>query len=146
MKVFIGSDHGGYEMKAAVLAHLTREGAEVFDCGCYSPESCDYPDIAREVCGKLLADEGIGKDVFGVLICGTGVGMSIMANRNKGIRAASCGETYSARMSREHNDANLLCLGARVVGRELALDIVDVFLSAQFEGDRHIGRIAKFDA
>lgn len=137
-KIIIGADSAGYELKAKVIAHLTDLGYEVTDCGCNSTESCHYPVFASAVCERLLADlEGS----FGILICGTGIGMSICANKHRGIRAAVCSDTYSARMTRCHNDANLICIGARVIGECLALDIVDAFLGAEFEGGRHEIRV-----
>lgn len=134
----IGSDHGGYALKQAVIKHLEEKGYAVKDYGCYSEESCDYPVYARAVA------EGIQKDEVkqGILICGTGIGISITANKFKGIRAALCGDTFSARATREHNNANILALGARVTGEGLALDIVDTFLETKFSNDeRHIRRI-----
>lgn len=137
-KIIIGADSAGYELKAKVIAHLTDLGYEVTDCGCNSTESCHYPVFASAVCERLQADlEGS----FGILICGTGIGMSICANKHRGIRAAVCSDTYSARMTRCHNDANLICIGARVIGECLALDIVDAFLGAEFEGGRHEIRV-----
>ena len=137
-KIIIGADSAGYELKAKVIAHLTDLGYEVTDCGCNSTESCHYPVFASAVCERLQADlEGS----FGILICGTGIGMSICANKHRGIRAAVCSDTYSARMTRCHNDANLICIGARVIGECLALDIIDAFLGAEFEGGRHEIRV-----
>ena len=137
-KIIIGADSAGYELKSKVIAHLTDIGYEVTDCGCNSTESCHYPVFASAVCERLQADlEGS----FGILICGTGIGMSICANKHRGIRAAVCSDTYSARMTRCHNDANLICIGARVIGECLALDIVDAFLGAEFEGGRHEIRV-----
>lgn len=137
-KIIIGADSAGYELKAKVISHLTDLGYEVTDCGCNSTESCHYPVFASAVCERLQADlEGS----FGILICGTGIGMSICANKHRGIRAAVCSDTYSARMTRCHNDANLICIGARVIGECLALDIVDAFLGAEFEGGRHEIRV-----
>lgn len=134
----IGCDHGGYALKQAVIKHLEEKGHAVKDYGCYSEESCDYPVYAKAVA------EGIRKDEVkqGILICGTGIGISITANKIKGIRAALCGDTFSARATREHNNANILALGARVTGEGLALDIVDTFLETKFSNDeRHIRRI-----
>ena len=137
-KIIIGADSAGYELKSKVIAHLTDIGYEVTDCGCNSTESCHYPVFASAVCERLQADlEGS----FGILICGTGIGMSICANKHRGIRAAVCSDTYSARMTRCHNDANLICIGARVIGECLALDIIDAFLGAEFEGGRHEIRV-----
>ena len=137
-KIIIGADSAGYELKSKVIAHLTDLGYEVTDCGCNSTESCHYPVFASAVCERVQADlEGS----FGILICGTGIGMSICANKHRGIRAAVCSDTYSARMTRCHNDANLICIGARVIGECLALDIIDAFLGAEFEGGRHEIRV-----
>lgn len=137
-KIIIGADSAGYELKSKVIAHLTDLGYEVTDCGCNSTESCHYPVFASAVCERLQADlDGC----FGILICGTGIGMSMCANKHRGIRAAVCSDTYSARMTRCHNDANLICIGARVIGECLALDIVDAFLGAEFEGGRHEIRV-----
>lgn len=134
----IGSDHGGYELKQAVIKHLEEKGHAVKDYGCYSEESCDYPVYAKAVAEGILKDEV----KQGILICGTGIGISITANKIKGIRAALCGDTFSARATREHNNANILALGARVTGEGLALDIVDTFLETKFSNDeRHICRI-----
>ena len=134
----IGSDHGGYALKQAVIKHLEEKGHAVKDYGCYSEESCDYPVYAKAVAEGILKDEV----KQGILICGTGIGISITANKFKGIRAALCGDTFSARATREHNNANILALGARVTGEGLALDIVDTFLETKFSNDeRHIRRI-----
>lgn len=139
MKVALGCDHGGYHLKNDIIKHLESKNIEVKDFGTYSTESCDYPDYALKV-----AEEVASKNYdFGILICGTGIGISIAANKVPGIRAALCSDTFSAYATREHNDANILALGARVVGPGLALDIVDTFLNAKFEGDRHINRINK---
>lgn len=137
-KIFIGADSAGYSLKEEVKAHLANMGYEVEDQGCHSTESCHYPVFASAVCERVQADlEGS----FGILICGTGIGMSMCANKHRGIRAAVCGDTYSAKMTRCHNDANLLCIGARVTGSCLAIDIVDAFLGAEYEGGRHAIRV-----
>lgn len=136
MKIIIGSDHGGFSLKSLIKAHLEQQGIEVEDLGCYNEDSCDYPVIAKEVAKKVLLTAGKG-----VLVCGTGIGMSIAANKFKGIRASLCSDTYSARMTRKHNDSNVLCLGERVIGPGLALDIVDEWLVTEFEGGRHERRI-----
>lgn len=134
----IGCDHGGYALKQAVIKHLEEKGHAVKDYGCYSEESCDYPVYAKAVAEGILKNEV----KQGILICGTGIGISITANKIKGIRAALCGDTFSARATREHNNANILALGARVTGEGLALDIVDTFLETKFSNDeRHIRRI-----
>ena len=137
-RIYIGADSAGYALKEEVIPYLTEKGYEVIDCGTDSAASCHYPLFANAVCEKVKADL---KGSFGILICGTGIGMSMCANKHKGIRAALCSDTYSARMTRAHNDANLLCLGARVIGSCLALDIIDAFLSADFEGGRHQTRV-----
>lgn len=137
MKVIIGADHGGYDLKVAIKEFLKKKGVEVVDVGTESLVSCDYPDIA-----KKLVKEVLKEGVKGILVCGTGIGMSIAANKYDGIRAALCSDTFSARMTREHNNSNVLCLGERVVGKGLALDIVDIWLNTAFsEGERHKNRI-----
>ncbi|MDR7869488.1 MAG: ribose 5-phosphate isomerase B [Tissierellaceae bacterium] len=141
MIIGIGSDHGGYELKESIKEYLTEQGIEFIDYGTNSLDSVDYPDF-----GKKVADAVLNKEVDrGILICGTGIGISITANRIKGIRCALCTDTFSARMSREHNNANILALGGRVVGVGLALDIVKTFLESEFEGGRHERRINKID-
>ncbi len=137
LKVAIGSDHGGYQYKEKIIDYLTARNIPYIDLGTHTPESCDYPDIARAVCERVIS----GKSNRGILVCGTGIGMSIAANKVRGIRAALCGDTYSARVSRAHNNANVLCLGQRVIGEYLALDIVDVWLKSGFEGGRHKRRV-----
>ncbi len=139
MKIAIGSDHGGYELKKLVVNYLQVNGHDVADCGSHSLESVDYPDFADQVCNEVRS----GKSDAGILICGTGIGMSIAANRYRDIRAALCNEPFSARMSREHNNANVLCLGERILGSELALDIVKVWVSTDFAGGRHQLRLDK---
>lgn len=136
-KIAIGCDHGGYNLKQAVISHLKEIGYEVKDFGTYSKDSCNYPDYAKLV-GEAVA---LGEFERGILICGTGIGVSIAANKVKGIRAACVSDTFSARMCRMHNDANILCFGERVVGAGLAMDIVDAYLSASFEGGRHKIRV-----
>ncbi len=135
-KILIGSDHGGFKLKTSIIEHLREQGYEVQDFGCYDEKSCDYPVIAKEVANSVLQTNGRG-----ILVCGTGIGMSIAANRFDGIRASLCGDTFSARMTRMHNDSNILCLGERVTGTGLALDIVDIWLKTEFEGGRHLNRI-----
>ncbi len=137
IKIAIGSDHGGFEYKASIIKALQDKGYEVVDMGTYSPESCDYPIIAKKV-ARAVAKGDFEK---GILVCGTGIGMSMAANKVKGIRAAVCGDTFSARATRAHNNANILCLGQRVVGEGLALDIVDIWLTTKFEGGRHERRV-----
>ena len=136
-KIIIGSDHGGFELKRDVIAHLEKRGVEVIDVGTYSTESCNYPDYARALCKRIQS----GEFERGILICGTGIGISIAANKHNGIRAACCSDTFSARMTRMHNDANVLCFGGRVVGAGLACDMVDLFIATEFEGGRHIDRV-----
>ena len=137
MKIAIGSDHGGYDLKELIVSFLEKSGHEVFDKGCYSDASVDYPDFADKVCGSVRS----GESERGILICGTGIGMSIAANRYRDIRAALCHEAFTARMSREHNNANILCLGARVIGSEIARDIVRVWVETDFAAGRHQRRL-----
>lgn len=142
MKIAIGSDHGGVDLKEEIINFLKSESYDVKDFGPNSKESCDYPDYSLKVAEAIVAEEFN----FGILICGTGIGISIAANKVPGVRAALCSDTFSAHATREHNNANILALGARVVGTGLALDIVKTFLNAKFEGDRHLGRINKITA
>ena len=142
MKIAIASDHGGFALKASLMKHLDEEKIEYIDCGTYSEESCDYPDFAEKAC-KLVQQ---GEATYAILVCGTGIGMCIAANKMKGIRAALCGDTFSAHFTRAHNDANVMTLGARVVGPGLAEFIMDEFLKTPFEGGRHARRIAKIAA
>lgn len=138
--IAIGSDHAGYALKQVVMAHLKEQGFEIKDYGTYSEESCDYPDFAEAVSQAIIK----GEAEKGVLICGTGIGISIAANRHKEIRAAVCGDVFSAEATRLHNDANILAMGARVVGEGLALMIVDKFFSTEFSnGANHVRRIGK---
>ena len=137
--IAIASDHGGYDLKRELMAHLKARGLEYEDFGCFSAESCDYPDFG-EPAARAVAE---GKCDRGILICGTGVGMSITANKIKGIRCALCGDCYTAELTRRHNDANILAMGARVVGPGLAEKIMDTFLDTAFEGGRHARRVAK---
>ncbi len=139
MKIAIGADHGGFELKEEIKKYLVENSYEVKDFGTYSTESCDYPDFALPVAESVANNEYD----FGILICGTGIGISISANKVPGIRAALCSDTFSAHATREHNNANILAMGARVVGPGLAIDIVKTFLAAKFEGDRHIKRLDK---
>lgn len=136
--IYIGADSAGFLLKEEVKSHLEKLGYSVTDCGTDSEASCHYPEFAAKVCQGV---QGALDSSFGILICGTGIGMSMCANKHKGIRAALCSDTYSARMTRCHNDANVLCMGARVIGSCLALDIVDSFLGAEFEGGRHATRV-----
>lgn len=140
--IALGSDHGGYALKQEVMKHLEERGIEFKDYGCYSEASCDYPEFAHAV-GKAVA----GKECeLGILICGTGIGISIAANKIKGVRAALCHDCFSAEATREHNNANILAMGARVIGVGHALKIVDTFLDTPFSNDeRHVRRIAAIE-
>ncbi|MEA2085035.1 MAG: ribose 5-phosphate isomerase B [Thermodesulfobacteriota bacterium] len=140
MKIAVGCDHGGFDLKRLIVPLLKESGHEINDQGCNSNESVDYPDFARLVC--ILVEKGACD--CGILICGTGIGMSMAANRSSAIRAALCHESFTAKMSREHNDANVLCLGARVIGPGLAIEIVRTWLAAEFVGGRHLKRISMF--
>lgn len=142
MKIVIGCDHGGLEHKNAISKHLTERGFEVVDCGIYEQHSVDYPDIAVKVTEKITACEC----ELGILVCGTGIGMSIAANKVKGIRAAACSEHFSAKYTRLHNNSNILCLGGRVVGVGTAIELVDLFVDTKFEGGRHETRVNKIMA
>ena len=137
--IAIGSDHGGFELKEHIKKYLTEKGIEIKDFGTHSEQSVDYPDCARPVCEAVLKEEC----ERGILICGTGIGISMAANKFKGIRAALCTNVFSAKMAKEHNNANIICLGGRVTGRELAFMIVDAFMDAEFQGERHAERIKK---
>jgi ribose 5-phosphate isomerase B len=137
----IACDHAGLDLKRALMTELERRGIVVRDFGTTTSDSCDYPDFAHAV-GRSI---DVGEIERAILICGTGVGMSITANRHAAVRAVVCSEPLSARMARQHNDANVLCIGARVVGTGTAIDIVDAFLSATFEGGRHAARVAKIN-
>lgn len=136
-KITVGCDHAGYALKLHVIDHLAQCGYEVIDVGTNSSDSCDYPDFAHQVCKNI--QNGITE--LGILICGTGIGMSMAANKHLGIRAAACSDTFSARLTRMHNDANVLCIGERVVGIGLATDLVDAFINADFEGGKHQRRV-----
>lgn len=140
-RFFIANDHAGLSLKGAVVEHLVARGYEVVDLGTDQSTSTDYPDYARALANKVAADG----TALGILICGTGQGMAMAANRVKGVRAAVCSDTFSARATRSHNNANVLCLGQRVVGLGVALEIVDAFAVTTFEGGRHAARVAKFD-
>ena len=141
MKIGIGSDHGGFQLKEEIRKHLDSKNIEVVDYGTYNMESVDYPDYGEKVARKVVA----GEVDLGIVVCGTGIGISIAANKVKGARCALCADTYSARMSRAHNNANMLSLGGRVLGVDLAKDIVDSFLNGEFEGDRHERRVNKIN-
>ena len=140
MIVTLGSDHGGYKVKGAIIDWLLEQGYNIKDVGCFAEKNCDYPDYAKSVC-ELVAN---GDAKFGILICGTGIGMSITANRNPKIRAGLCKDTQTAMLTRKHNDANVLCLGARVTDPNWVYEIVKTFLTTEFEGGRHEKRIKKF--
>ena len=142
LKVAVGSDHGGFEYKESIIKFLQSKNIDCIDIGTYSKDSCDYPVIAKKLCEKILS----GEADRGILICGTGIGMSIAANKIKGIRAALCHDTFSARATRAHNNSNVLCMGERVIGECLALDIVDMWLKTNFEGGRHQKRIDMLEA
>ena len=137
MTVALAADHAGYPLKEAIIKHLNSRGIDTIDCGTNNTESCDYPDFAVSGCCKVLD----GEADLTILCCGTGIGMSMAANKLKGIRAACCSDVFSARFTRLHNNANVLCLGARVVGEGLATEFVDAFVDAGFEGGKHQRRI-----
>ncbi len=141
MKLVIASDHAGYLLKESVKKHLEEEGHIVIDCGTNSTNSCDYPVFAKALC-KEITD---GSAELGILICGTGIGMSMAANKVKGIRAALCSDCFSTKFTRAHNNANVMCIGARVLGEGLALELVDIFLNTPFEGGKHLLRINMFE-
>ena len=138
--LIIGSDHAGLELKQELAKVATELGYEVRDLGTHTSDSTDYPDYGHRVASAVAAGEGLG-----LLVCGTGLGMSMTANRHAGVRAALCGDVFSAGMARQHNDANVLCVGARVVGPGLAGEILRAFLGASFEGGRHERRVNKID-
>ncbi len=142
MKIAIGSDHGGFDMKEAVIAHLKEKGYEVEDVGCYDKKSCDYPTYGRAV-AHAVAD---GKCDRGIVICTTGIGISIVANKVRGIRAGLCSDTTAAFLTRSHNDANVLAMGAGMIGLNVAIDVVDTFLETEFSGlEKHARRIAAIE-
>ena len=135
----IGCDHGGFELKQTIMAYFDGVGIEYKDFGCYTTDSVDYPDIAEPVCNSVIS----GECEKGILVCGTGIGMSIAANKIKGIRAALLSDTFSAQMTAEHNNSNVIALGGRVISDELAIDIIKAYLAAEFQGGRHIARLEK---
>ena len=140
--IAIACDHGGFQYKQMLMQHLDDRGIAYKDFGTFTPDSCDYPDYAKPVANAVAA----GEFEKGILICGTGIGMSIAANKVKGIRAAVCADAFSAKATREHNDANILCMGARVISEAKALEITDIFLDTPFSQDeRHIRRISKIE-
>ncbi len=136
-KIVVGCDHAALELKNKVIAHLNTRGFDVCDVGTYTSDSCNYPDYASAACKKLQN----GDAELGILICGTGIGMSMAANKHRGIRAACCSDTFSAKATREHNNANVLCFGERVVGAGLALQLVDIFVDTDYLGGRHEARV-----
>jgi ribose 5-phosphate isomerase B len=142
MKIAIGCDHAGLPLKEEIKKTLAEAGAQVQDLGTTSPESVDYPDYARAVAEAVAS----GRADSGILVCGTGIGMSITANKVAGVRAALCHDAYTARLAREHNDANVLCLGGRVIGPGVAADMVRVWLETRFAGGRHARRVEKMRA
>lgn len=135
--IAIGSDHAGFELKEAIRKYLEEQGVEYIDCGAYSADSVDYPMQAKKTCDEIVT----GRAQLGILCCGTGIGISMAANKVKGIRAACCSDYFSAKYTRLHNDANVLCLGGRVIGAGLACELVDVFMNTEFEGGRHQRRV-----
>lgn len=137
MKIAVGCDHGGLAHKNAIAEHLKERGFEVTDYGIYEQKSVDYPEIAQKLCDGIVN----GDNELGILVCGTGIGMSIAANKVKGIRAAACSEHFSAKYTRLHNNSNVLCLGGRVIGVGTAIELADLFVDTQFEGGRHQRRI-----
>lgn len=137
MKIAVGCDHGGLEHKNAIAEHLKSEGFEVEDFGIYENKSVDYPKIALKVANSIKN----GENELGILVCGTGIGMSLAANKVNGIRAAACSEHFSAKYTRLHNNSNILCLGGRVIGIGTALELCDIFVNTEFEGGRHQRRI-----
>lgn len=143
MMIALGSDHGGYGLKQEIIKYLQEKGIEYKDYGCYTEESCDYPIYGRAVAEAVAG----GECQQGIIICGTGIGISIAANKVPGIRAALCHDCFSAQMTREHNDANILAMGARVIGMGHALKVVDTFLNTSFSGDeRHVRRIGMIES
>ena len=139
MKLGIASDHGGFELKEELKKHIEEKGIEIKDFGTHSLKSVDYPDYAKKLCDAVLSSEVD----LGIAICGTGVGVSIACNKVDGIRAGHCTDSFTARMIRNHNNANVICLGGRITGIEIAKDIIDNFLNSEFEGGRHQNRIDK---
>lgn len=135
--IAIGSDHAGYSLKKEIIAWLNENNMPFVEFGCMNGESCDYPLVAEEVCSRIVN----GEAEFGILICGTGIGISMAANKVKGIRAALCTDSYMAKYTRLHNDANVLCMGGRVIGAGVAAEIVETFLNTDFEGGRHQRRV-----
>lgn len=139
--IALGCDHGGLEIKNAIIEYLKQKGIEYTDCGTYTAESVDYPVYAKKVCAEITS----GRCTAGILCCGTGIGMSIAANKIRGIRAAVLSDEFSAEMTRRHNNANVLCLGGRVIDSAKAVKLADIFLNAPFEGGRHENRVAMLE-
>ena len=135
--IVIGCDHAALDLKLKVKAHVESKGYTVIDVGTHTSDSCNYPDYAHAACEQIRS----GAAALGILICGTGIGMSMAANKHRGIRAAVCSDAFSARLTRQHNDANMLCFGARVVGEGLAMDLVDAYLDTEYQGERHQKRV-----
>ena len=143
MKIAFAADHGGYQLKDKLVAYLNGRGIETVDFGTNSSDSCDYPDFADPLCKSVAS----GECDLGVLVCSTGIGMSIAANKHKGIRAACCSETISAGLTRAHNNSNVLCMGEFIVGEHTAKEMVDIFINTPFsEGERHVRRVSKVNA
>lgn len=141
LKIALGADHAGYEYKDKLISYLTENGYSCVDCGTNGPESVDYPIYASKVCELVRSKECD----FGILVCGTGIGMSIAANKHRGIRAALCNEPESTAMTRHHNNSNILCLGARMISFDTALELTNVFISTEFDGGRHERRVEMLD-
>lgn len=141
MKFFVATDHAGIELKDYTVALLKEKGHEVIDLGPFTKDRVDYPDYAHKLCEEVLDDER----TYGILICGSGIGMSMAANRHAGIRAALCHDAYTATVARGHNDANVLCFGERIVGRGVTESILDAWIAGSFDGGRHTGRVAKIE-
>ena len=146
MFIYIGSDHAGYELKNQLINHYNQNNSNYFiDCGCYNTESVDYPDIAYIVKDKVIQDNSSNINSIGILICGTGIGMSISANKFSHIRAALINDIYTAQMSKLHNNANIICLGARILDFETSVLLINKFLDTEFEGGRHEERLKKIE-
>jgi len=138
--IAIGCDHGGYNLKQNIIKYLEENGVEYKDFGTYTADSCDYPVFAEKVCDAVTG----GECEKGILVCGTGIGMSMAANKHKGIRAAVCSDAFSTEFTRRHNDANVMCMGERTLGPGLALKLVEIFLNTPFDGGKHLRRISMF--
>lgn len=141
MKIAMGSDHAGFKLKEEIKKYLQENNYEIIDCGTHSENRCDYPDYGHKV-GKTVSSKEAD---YGIVICGSGIGISIACNKVKGIRAALCSEPLSAKLSRNHNNSNVLAMGARLIGLDMAKEIVNVFLNSEFEGGRHIDRVNKIE-